>query len=282
MIKDFPERIVLELTPLCNLSCSMCPRHYIKETDGYMSEVLYRKLIDEICAEKPDAIVLPFWRGESCMHPQFTSLLNYTLEKKLEVHLSTNGHYMDDQFRDIFYRCEFITFSLHDNRGYKNALKFIEEKPNWSNCTAQVSFVDVEKTTKKFLAECIESPTLNGFDSIRLYHEHTIGGEFGNSGQNYNENRRFCPKLEHTFVVSADGKYSRCNHIWEPELTGNLEGLSIKEVWKGKRMNEIREKYPDEKCAPCDQWSGHTNGESWKKNNNQVIHTNHSVSISNE
>ena len=172
------------------------------------------------------------------MHPEFVELLEYTLKKGVRVHLSTNGHYMDDHFKDIFYRCEFITFSLHDNRGYKNALKFIAGKPDWSDCTAQVSFVDAEKTTTKFLAECTNSTTLQGFDSIRLYHEHTIGGEFGNSGQDSDQERTFCPKLEHTFVVSADGQYSRCNHIWTPEQVGSLYQSTIKEIWDGERTGD--------------------------------------------
>ena len=278
-MKVFPDRIVLELTPLCNLSCSMCPRHYIKETDGYMESALYKKLVDEIWTENSEAIVLPFWRGESCMHPHFSDLLKYTLDKGLRVHLSTNGHYMDDCFKDVFYHCEFVTFSLHDNRGYKNALKFVEEKPSWSKCTTQVSFVDVEKTTTKFLSECSYSPTLQGFDSIRLYHEHTIGGEFGSSGQDGSEVRTFCPKLEHTFVVSADGQYSRCNHIWTPERAGNLCQSTIKKIWCGERMEEIRRQYPDPQCAPCDQWSGHTNGETWRKGlSGNITHTVHTIS----
>ena len=47
-IECFPSRIVLELTPLCNLSCFMFPRHYINEADGYMQENLFKKMIDEI------------------------------------------------------------------------------------------------------------------------------------------------------------------------------------------------------------------------------------------
>jgi len=273
-MRNFPKRIVLELTPICNLSCPMCPRHYIKDTDGFMDVNLFKKLVDEIVIESPDAIILPFWRGESCMHPNFVELIDYTLQRNLRVHLSTNGHYMNRDNIELFYRCEFVTFSLHDNRGYKNAIKFISNKPENSYCTTQVSFVNSEKTTQKFLKKCTSSQDLKGFDSIRLYHDHTIDGEFGNSNIDSSQNRTFCPKLEHTFVVSADGQYSRCNHIWEPETHGNLYKSTIKEIWKNKRMNEIREQYPDNKCISCDQWNGHTNGEVWiKSKDNKVTRT---------
>lgn len=275
----FPSRVVLELTPLCNLSCFMCPRHYVKETDGYMPETLFKKLINEIANENSNAIVLPFWRGESCLHPKFTELLNYALAKKLRIHLSTNGHFMDEKFMDIFYRCEFVTFSIHTDLGYKNATKLLENKPTWSTVTTQISFVDSEKSTAKYLGSCTtDNERLNGFDSVRLYTEHTIGGEFGKSKElTLNKERHFCPKLTHTFVVSADGGFSRCNHIWEPEESGRLHESSIKELWKAERMQEIREKYPDEKCMPCDQWSGHTNGENWKIIDGKVVHYVHGV-----
>jgi len=280
-MKNFPERIVLELTPLCNLSCPMCPRHYIKDTDGFMNKELYKKLVDEISTEYSDAVILPFWRGESCMHPNFIELIDYTLQKKMRIHLSTNGHYMSKEFVGLFYDCEFITFSIHDNRGYKNAIKFIEGKLDSANCTTQISFVDSEKSTKKFLKECSDSQDLKGFDSVRLYHEHTIDGEFGKSNIDINQNRTFCPKLEHTFVVSANGQYSRCNHIWEPEIENSLYEYTIKDMWKSERMNEIRAQYPDSKCTPCDQWSGRTNGEIWRKaNNKKVTHTVYTIAKS--
>jgi hypothetical protein len=243
----------------------MCPRHYIKETDGYMDAGLFRKLVDEVAAERPDAILLPFWRGESCMHPEFVGLLDYALNRGLRVHLSTNGHYMDEHFKQVFYRCEFLTFSLHSKVGFKNAQKFIDTKPSWSKATTQISFVDSEKTTQRYFPGYVADPQLKGFNGIRLYVEHTLGGEFGKSRETSEAERTFCPKLEHTFVVAADGSFSRCNHIWTPETAVNLSATTLKAVWTGERMQQIRNRYPDEKCTPCDQWSGHTHGEAWRR-----------------
>lgn len=272
-IEALPSRIVLELTPLCNLSCPMCPRHYIKEADGYMSGQLFKKLIDEIESENKQAIVLPFWRGESCLHPDMPELLHYALDKGIRIHLSTNGHFMSQEFMDVFYRCEFVTFSLHTKIGNRNAKKMVNHKPAWSKTITQISFVDSEKNTGEFLRECTADANLNDFDSVRLYLEHTVGGEFGKGANQSEVNRTFCPKLAHTFVVSADGGYSRCNHIWNPETAPLLSDSSIKEVWRGSVMNEIRTKYPDKSCGQCDQWSGHTNGEAWQKNaDGQIKH----------
>lgn len=270
---DFPNRIVLELTPLCNLSCFMCPRHHIEEGSGYMQKELLEKLVNEIRNENSDAIVLPFWRGESCLHPDFTSLMGYMLDQDIRIHLSTNGHFMDSDFMDVFYRCEFITFSIHTDLGYKNAIKFVADKPKWSKVTTQISFVNTEKSTEKYIQECTKDKDLKGFDSVRLYIEHTIGGEFGKSICFSQTDRKFCSKLDDTFVVAYNGGFSRCNHVWNDDKRQNLASHTIKEVWNGSNMQEIRESYPDAVCAPCNQWGGHTNGESWRMLDGLVVHT---------
>ncbi len=265
---DFPQRIVIELTPICNLNCSMCPRYYIDKRDGFMYENLWKKLIDEINIENQDSVILPFWRGESCLHPQFIELVQYAIDKGLRVHLSTNGHFMDENFRRIFYQCEFVTFSIHSDLGYKNAVFFANSKPSCSETNIQISFVDTEKSVKKFMNSVVNDPVLHGFDSVRLYIEHTIGGEFGKSKSAITPQQRiFCPKLANTLVVAYDGSFSRCNHVWNTENLFNLEKVNIKNLWNSSRMNEIREGYPDKICSLCDQWTGHTNGKLWKKQN---------------
>jgi MoaA/NifB/PqqE/SkfB family radical SAM enzyme len=244
-----------------------------------MDGSLFKKLIDEIEAENSEAVVLPFWRGESCMHPEFASLLNYALDKGARIHLSTNGHYIDLDFVNIFYRCEFVTFSLHDKHGYENAQRVAERKPTDCRTTFQISFVDSETSTKKYLRECTSDAHLKGFDSVRLYEEHTIGGKYGKSKGRSLSERMCCPKLTHTFVVDADGQFSRCNHIWETETVLNLADVTIREAWESLRMVEIRSRYPDERCASCDQWSGHTNGQGWHKDVHGLVeHIFYSVS----
>lgn len=283
----YPTRIVLELTPLCNLSCHMCPRHYITEHDGYMSMELWTKLIDEIAEKSLDSIVIPFWRGESLMHEQFSDMIQYAIDKNIRVHLSTNGHYINEQTSELLSKAEFVTFSIHSKIGYNKAKEFVQTKSaielNHGDenhfPTTQVSFVDCEKTAQQILPVVTATNDLDGFDSIRLYKEHTVEGSFGSAKENSvlsvalcDKERTFCPKLVHTLVIAADGSVSRCNHIWETEKSLNANDMSLEEIWSSDYFQALRKSYPDEKCAPCDQWTGHTQGESWRKENGQVKH----------
>ncbi|MFZ5996235.1 MAG: radical SAM/SPASM domain-containing protein [Nitrospirota bacterium] len=270
-IAPFPHRIVIELTPQCNLSCSMCPRHYINEINGFMPKELWMKLIDEISKASPEAIVLPFWRGESLLHPDFIELMKYALDKSLRIHISTNGHLVTGECAEILALCEFVTFSIHTPLGYSRAKEFLKLR-NGSKPIIQVSFIKGEKTTEKVLAEIINTAYLGGFDSVRLYDEHTKDGVFGKSGHSLINPRTFCPKLNDTLVIACDGKVSRCNHIWETERGIDLNNLSIKDAWASNSLQKIRDGYPDSHCAPCDQWTGHTCGESWRIGDGKIEH----------
>ncbi len=269
-IPDFPQRVVLELTAQCNLRCAMCPRNYIQEKNGYMAEGLWKRLIDEIAVTSPGTIILPFWRGESLLHPNFTEFVRYALDKSLPIHLSTNGHLVTEQNAAILAGCEFVTFSIHAQFGYDKAREFLSIRKG-NTPVVQVSFVAGE-ATERILRKLVESRDLEGFDSVRLYEEHTKDGVFGKSTCRTGLPRRFCPKLQDTLVIAFDGAVSRCNHIWETENGVSLNTQDIKDAWRSNRLQYIRQHYPDNHCAPCDQWTGHTRGESWRIAGGRVEH----------
>ncbi len=262
-VLSYPDRIVLELTPICNLSCFMCPRHIIGKNPGYMTSELWTAMIDEIASKSTDSVILPFWRGESLLHKKFIPLSNYALDKGMKLHISTNGHYVEGEKAEVLSRYEFITFSIHTDDGFKKAVEFAKQYKSESN-TLQVSFVDAEKDLQHYMNKVLEDPELMGFDAVRLYNEHSIDGEFGYNGLANEAERFFCPKLENTLVIAFDGSISRCNHIWNTELY-NVTGHSIADAWQSLLMHEIRTHYPDEQCSKCDQWEGRTSGNLWKK-----------------
>ena len=270
-MQPYPQRIVIELTSDCNLSCAMCPRKYIKQKYGYMPKTLWKKLIDEISADSPKSIILPFWRGESLLHPDFAELTEYALDRLPHIHISTNGVLAVNEYARILLKCEFVTFSIHDAPGYKRAKELLALRQG-KNPVVQISFIRNEKTTGEICSLLINSADLGGFDSIRIYDEHSKDGIFGKSSHSVDHPRNFCQKLEDTLVVAYDGSVSRCNHIWETESRLNANESSIKEIWNSRRFDEIRREYPDPACSSCDQWIGRTYGESYQYANGKIQH----------
>lgn len=267
----YPKRIVIELTPRCNLSCPMCPGQYLTRRNGYISEALWKRLVDEIAEVDPTTVILPFWRGESLTHLGFFYLMKYALDRSLRIHISTNGQVLTKEHSDVLAGCEFVTFSVHTMKGYKNAERFISLRKE-GGPAVQVSFVKGEETAEKLLKDITAEPDLRGFDSVRLYEEHTKDGVFGSSSAPAGLKRIFCNKLLDTLVISHDGMISRCNHIWETSDEIDLNSSDIKEAWGSNHLKGICDNYPDEKCGPCDQWIGHTLGESWRIIDGETVH----------
>lgn len=270
-LQDYPKRIVIELTPECNLSCRVCPRKYIEEKKGHISRSLWIKLIDEIAECSPESILIPFWRGESLLHPDFSDLIEIALKKSLRIHISTNGVLMNDEILRLLAKCEFVTFSIHTISGYNNAKKFLNSR-NGKHPVVQVSFVEGERPMKDICSAIVASSNLEGFDSARVYAQHSKDGIFGSMDKKAKEKRIFCPKLEDTLVIAYDGRISRCNHIWETEKALNLRDMSIQEAWGSKCLKRIRQDYPDSKCEPCAQWTGHTRGQLWQNESGKIKH----------
>ncbi len=275
-IQDFPKRIAIEIMLDCNLSCPVCPRKFIKNKEGCMDKALWIKLLDEIKACSPDSIVLPFWRGESLLHPQFHDFMEEAFKRSLRVHISTNGIPLNDEIAKQLIKCDFVTFSVHTISGYESAKKFLKFRMG-KTPLIQVSFVESEATTKKFYASIIKSSDLNGFDTVRFYAQHTKDGLFGSTDKGTTTERIFCPKLQDTLAIAYDGKISRCSHIWQTEKSINVRDMSIKEVWNSLVLRKIRENYPDRQCGPCGQWTGHTRGESWYREKEKVVHKNYNL-----
>ena len=92
---DFPNRITVELTNQCNVSCSFCPRQDVPMEIGFMDMGLYRKIIDEAAQHLPVKLVL-FFRGESLLHPHFLQCLGYAKERGIgPIQFASNALALD-------------------------------------------------------------------------------------------------------------------------------------------------------------------------------------------
>lgn len=101
-MEKFPKRITIELTNKCNLDCVFCPRRYMESELDFMDKNLFTKIIDEI-AKYPDTVIVPFFRGESLLHPDFNFFMEYMRKKseRFVVQLATNAVVLDDEKIDV-------------------------------------------------------------------------------------------------------------------------------------------------------------------------------------
>jgi radical SAM protein with 4Fe4S-binding SPASM domain len=113
-MKQF-KRIYIEITNVCNLSCSFCPK--TKRHPEFMGLDTFRNILDQI---QPYTDHVYFHvKGEPLLHPDIDRFLDISAEKGLQVNITTNGtliHKVKDKLlgRPALRQ---INFSLHSFDG---------------------------------------------------------------------------------------------------------------------------------------------------------------------
>lgn len=82
------KKIYIEITNVCNLSCSFCPKHHRK--NDFMSLENFEKILDKI-NDYTDYIYLHVM-GEALLHPNFKEIVELANKKGFFVQLTTNGY----------------------------------------------------------------------------------------------------------------------------------------------------------------------------------------------
>lgn len=264
----FPQRLEIELASSCNLLCEYCPRRYLNNLNGFINVELFKKIIDEASAY-PQTIIVLHRRGESLLHPDFNYILCYVAGKFKEVQIATNATLLDeDKFEPIVKAVTFISFSLDTPENYnktryparydiveKKILKFLSY--NNGRVKTQVSMVRTEKTCNEEM-EKFKRLWKDKVDRIRIYEEHSMGGNFG-ATRNPRKNRRPCVMPFYELLIYDNGLVGRCNHDWAGEAMGDLNKDSIAQVWSNEKYKRLRAEQSflvinDPVCKKCDSW----------------------------
>lgn len=290
---DFPRRITIELSSRCNLSCVMCPRQYVSSKNGFMDETLFGKIVEEIDPENVEAVV-PFFRGESLLHPRFMELLRLLRGHcRANIQLATNGLLLNEQMiRDLLFkiRIDLISFSLDAineetyqkirlggslERATENALRFLQLR---DDSASRDTIVQVSLTENVLNLEEISSFITywrDRADRVRIYPTHSEGGNFGALAspgfRRPSSQRSYCMKPHTDMVIYHDGRVALCNHDWDrprSESLGSVREKTIREIWRDLPYRRVREKQYQsawdelEPCRHCDHWQPHGNGHS--------------------
>ncbi len=114
--EDFPARVLLELTSLCSLTCTMCPRNVLRRPMTHMPTDVALRCIDELDEHGIDGLWL-YNIGESMLHPDFAAILAHVATKRNlgSVWLSTNGQRLEEEHVDLILSppLTFLNFSLN-------------------------------------------------------------------------------------------------------------------------------------------------------------------------
>lgn len=92
----------LEVTSLCNSTCSFCPREIIKRDNKFIAMELLNILAEQISQEKGSRQVILCGIGEPTLHPELETIVKKLFKAGAKVCMTTNGSLMNvDKFKQL-------------------------------------------------------------------------------------------------------------------------------------------------------------------------------------
>lgn len=159
---------------------------------GYMSEDVWDRTLRKI---HKGSTVLPFWRGESTLHPEFCAMIR-DLEGN-DIVLATNGTKPDPVIEILPY-LSVVNVGIHGHSSYEGYLK-IRDHANGTKVI--VSMVEGEK---QFLP------------IDRIYKRHSVNGIWGKVDGLKIEtlSTARCSRLDEV-VIAWNGDFGHCCYVWD-------------------------------------------------------------------
>ncbi|WP_315114563.1 radical SAM protein [Clostridium intestinale] len=184
------KKIYIEITNVCNLSCSFCPETLRKPE--FIKIDAFSKILDDI---KPYGEYIYFHiKGEPLLHPELETLLDISFEKGVKVNLTTNGTLIT-KVKDILLNASSlrqINISLHSFDGNEKAVN----KEEYINNVIE------------FSKEAREKKIITG---LRLWNLN----ENNNTNLKLNKNKEILEIIEREFNLQykIEDKISECRGI---------------------------------------------------------------------
>ena len=281
--EGFPEVILIDNFNACNLRCSMCDHKNMRKYRRIqlMSMTLYRKLIDEIAEQRPDARVWEIFFGEPFLCKDMPERIKYAKEKGLtDVVLNSNGVLMTgekaravieagldalyvgiDAATEETYRK--IRIGGDFNRAVKNVLGYRDLLQKYGRDGQRLFVQFVVSDINEHEVESFSEFWLKEGINVKVRPKVSWAGlvDARNLKDNRLVDRKPCYWLMRTINICANGDVALCSvDVHCRVKCGNANESSIRELWEGK-LKEYRKMHNDGRfadlpamCRECSDW----------------------------
>lgn len=275
------KQIYIEITNICNLNCSFCPKN--SRTKKFMTVKEFDTITDEI-SPLTNTICLHLM-GEPLLHPNIKEIFEICNKKNLNVYLTTNGTLIKQNLDLLKTGCaKRISISLHsfEANNTTNSLDEYLENALYSckeivdNSPTYIEFRLWNNTGDKNGKNTLNKDIINKinmvFDTnlnIRNLQPHTSitnkvyisladTFEWPIDTENKEKNsRKFCYGLRSHFGILCDGTVVACcldsegklalGNIFDSKITDILNTQRAKNIYKGFTDKNTTEEF----CKTC-------------------------------
>ena len=273
--------IYIEITNICNLNCSFCPKNC--RPKKFMSVEEFDKITDEI-SPLTNTICLHLM-GEPLLHPNIKEIFEICNKKNLNVYLTTNGTLIKQNLNLLKTGCaKKISVSLHSFEANNNlnslddyldsvlvSCKDIAENSKtyiefrlWNENKSEhaqntLNKNIIEKINNTFNSD-ITTETLQQHTSItnKIYISSADIFEWPINTENKEKNNiKFCYGLRSHFGILCDGTVVACcldnegklalGNIFQTKITDILNTPRAQNIYKGFTDRNITEEF----CKTC-------------------------------
>ncbi|MBZ0156313.1 MAG: radical SAM protein [Alphaproteobacteria bacterium] len=256
----FPLHLDIEVTDACNLRCIMCVHSYKKELKtGFIDISFARDLIDQGAGNGLYSLKFN-WRGEPLLHKGLEDLVAYAkLKGIIDVQFNTNGMLLTEERieRLIDAGLDRIIFSLDGatkqtyerirvggnfDRVVENIGKVYEKKRERDSVRPFVRVQMVRMKDNKDEVDLFMRTWKPFVDDIRISDVTDRGqGDQLAVGDQVAVGRKRCPQPWQRLVISREGDALMCCGDWfKEQKVGDARTQTIREIWLGPQMREIR------------------------------------------
>ncbi|KOA18256.1 S-adenosyl-L-methionine-dependent 2-deoxy-scyllo-inosamine dehydrogenase [Clostridium homopropionicum DSM 5847] len=280
------KKFYIEITNVCNLSCSFCP--VTRRKGEFMNTVTFSKILEQI--ESYTEYIYFHVKGEPLLHPEIDKFLDLAWEKGFKVNITTNGTRINQVKDKIINKPALrqVNFSLHsfdgndlniDKEEYiNNIISFTKEAI--SNTKALISLrlwnldkdneVNINRNRNRALLQIIEDEfnleyiieekIIQGRGikiSDRVYVNQDHEFQWPDLKEEEDEGKGFCYGLRNQIAILVDGTVVPCCLDGEGVINlGNIKETDFSEIVEGERAKNILEGFSrryavEELCRKC-------------------------------
>lgn len=281
MTKILPKVVYIETTNLCNASCVMCPHKYMKRRQGFMSDSIFKKVIEEGKDMALQGAQIFFHKeGEPLLDESLPDKISYAI-KELGQHneygINTNAMLLTKEKSEALISSGLSTiyFSLDgvEKKKYEN----IRVNLNYDTVVDNIKqFFKVKKDNNsnirvimQMLVKEDDAPEIALFKEqwgdfpcefyIKRMHSYLDGGCSTITSYLDIKQQKICDDPFKILVIFIDGNVGLCCWDYNNEYNlGNIKYETLENLFNNSKAQYIRDKMLRMDCSdikPCNRCS---------------------------